>query len=269
LCVTVAIAAQKAPSDRQRAVDTFNAANRAYAAGQYETAAPLYEEVVVALPEQPIAYLYLGNCYDHLASRAPRGSAQLTALLKKAETAYRTGADKLLALRQPAARQNAISVLEMLAGLYAPDRLHNANAALAVTRQLIQLVPDDPSYEFSLAKLEENAEHYDAAESALAKVLELRPDDPQAYAEVAGHYWDIAAHGSNMTKERETPYLDKGMADADKALTMAPDNADATAYKGQLIRERAELETDRKKKDALIKEADMWAAKAKALRAGK
>jgi tetratricopeptide (TPR) repeat protein len=255
-----------AQPERQRAVDTFNAANKAYAASQYEVAAPLYEQVVVALPDQPIAFLYLGNCYDHMASNAPRGSRELTLLLKKAEQAYRAGAEKLLAMNQPGATKNAITVLEMLASLYAPDRLHDPAAARTVTEQLIRLVPDDPAYEFSLARLEENAEQYDAAEAALAKAAALAPGDAKVYAELAGHYWDIAAHGSRMTPPREAAYLNKGMAAADKALSMAPDNRDAMSYKGQIIREQAALETDKKKKDALIKEADMWAAKAKTLR---
>jgi hypothetical protein len=258
-----------AQPDRQQAVATFNAANKAYGAGQYESAAPLYEQVIAALPDQPIAFLYLGNCYDHMALNAPRGSRQLEALLKKAEQAYRTGADRLLALKQPSATKNAITVLEMLAGLYAPDRLHDPAAARAVTEQLIRLVPGDPAYQFTLAKLEENAEQYDAAEAALARAAALAPDDPATYAEVAGHYWDIAAHGSRMTPARETAYLEKAMAAADKALAMAPANADATAYKGQIIREQAAIETDKKKKDALNKEADAWTAKAKTLRDSK
>jgi tetratricopeptide (TPR) repeat protein len=255
-----------AQPERRAAVDTFNTANRAYADGKYEAAAPLYEQVITALPDQPIAFLYLGNCYDHLALNAPRGSRQLVDLLKKAEAAYRTGAAKLLAMNTPAATKNAITILEMQAGLYTPDRLHNPDAARAVTEQLIRLVPDDPSYQFTLAKIEENAERYSAAEAALTKALALAPT-AQAYAEVSGHYWDIAAHGSGMTLERETASLQKAMAAADQSLSMDAGNADAMAYKGQIIREEAALEKDKKKKEALTKEADAWAARAKAARA--
>lgn len=257
--------AASAQPERRAAVDTFNAANRAYADGKYEAAAPMYEQVIAALPDQPIAFLYLGNCYDHMALHAPRGSRQLTDLLKKAEAAYRTGAAKLLAMNNPGATKNAVTILEMQAGLYAPDRLHDPAAARAVMQQLIALVPNDPSYRFSLAKMEENAEQYDAAEAALAQALTLSPTAP-TYAEVAGHYWDIAAHGSGMTPERETAYLQKAMAAADKSLAMDAANADAMAYKGQIIREEAALEKDKKKKEALTKDADAWAAKAKAAR---
>jgi tetratricopeptide (TPR) repeat protein len=256
-----------AQPERRAALDTFNAANAAYSAGNYRTAAPLYEQVVAALPDQPIAYLYLGNCYDHMSLDAPRGSQQLIDLLKKAEAAYKTGADKMLATNTPAATRNAVTILEMQAGLYAPDRLHDTATAIAVTQHLIRLNPSDPAYEFTLATLEENVENYDAAESALAKALELKPNDAHTLADVAGHYWDIAAHGRRLTYTRETAYLQKGMAFADNALALDAQNADATAYKSQLLREQAALETDRKRKDALNKEADAWAAKAKALRA--
>ena len=255
-----------AQADRQQAVNTFNAANAAYSGGHYDVAAPLYEQVIVALPDQPIAYLYLGNCYDHLSENAPRGSKAIVDLAHKAEASYRLAVDRLLALNQPNATKNAITALEMLSVLYAPDRLRDSVAARDVMEKLIRLVPNDPSYVFSLAKLEENAQNYDAAEAALAKALALTPDDPAAYAEVAGHYWDIAAHGSRMTKPRETIYLDKGMAAADKALALAPDNADATAYKSQLIREQGAIETDKKKQALLYRQADALAARAKALK---
>lgn len=254
-----------AQPERRAAIDTFNAANQAYAEGKYEAAAPLYEQVIVALPDQPIAFLYLGNCYDHMASNAARGSQQLHDLLTKAEAAYRQGAAKLLALNSPGATKNAITVLELQAGLYAPDRLGDPAAARAVTAQLIKLVPGDPAYQFTLAKLEENAEHYDAAEAALATALQVSPT-AQTYAQVSAHYWDIAAHGSQMTAPRESLYLQKAMDAADKALAMDAGNADAMADKGQIIREQATLEKDKKKKDALIKEADVWASKAKAAR---
>jgi predicted Zn-dependent protease len=265
LLTTTAFA--QAPADPRPGVDTFNAANKAYSAAQYEAAAPLYEQVVVLLPDQPVAYLYLGNSYDHLSLNAPRGSKEIIELAHKAEANYRLAASKLLALKQPGATKNAITALEMLAALYAPDRLHDSVAARDVMEKLIALTPGDPVYVFSLAKLEENAENYDAAVVALDKALALAPDDARTYAEVAGHYWDIAAHGVRLTKVREQGFIDKGMAAADKSIALAPDNADATAYKGQLIRAQAELETDKKKQQQMLKEADALAARAKELRA--
>ena len=254
-----------AQPDRRTAVDAFNAANRAYSEGRYDVAAPMYEQVVVALPDQPIALLYLGNCYDHMASNAPRGSKQLRDLLKKAEAAYQQGAAKLLAKSDPGATKNAITILEMQAGLYAPDRLDEPAAARAVTEQLIKLAPGDPAYQFTLAKLEENAEQYAEAEASLAKAIEIAPT-AETYAQAAGHYWDIAAHGSGMTPPRQTAYLQKAMAAADKSLAIDATNADAMAYKGQIMREEATIEKDKKKKEALTKEADAWAARAKTAR---
>ncbi|HEX4347746.1 MAG TPA: hypothetical protein VHZ73_09245 [Vicinamibacterales bacterium] len=254
-----------AQPERRAAVDTFNAANKAYSEERYDVAAPMYEQVIAALPDQPIAFLYLGNCYDHLASRAARGSQQLHDLLKKSEAAYQTGATKLLAMNNAGATKNAITILEMQAALYTPDRLEDPAAARAVMQQLIGLVPADPAYQFSLAKLEENAEQYDAAEAALVKALALSPT-AQTYADASAHYWDIAAHGSRMTPVRETMYLEKAMAAADRSLAIDAANADAMADKSQIIREEAGLEKDKKKKETLIKDADSWAARAKAAR---
>ena len=254
-----------AQPDRRAAVETFNAANRAYTQERYDVAAPMYEQVIVALPDQPIAFLYLGSCYDHMASNAPRGSQQLHALLKKAEAAYRQGAAKLLEMNNPAATKNAVTVLELQAGLYTPDRLEDPAAARAVTEQLIKLVPGDPAYQLALAKLQEDAEQYDAAEIALARAVELSPT-AQTYAQVSGHYWDIAAHGSGMTPAREAVYLQKARAAADTSLAIDATNAEAMVSKAQIIREEAVLEKDKKKKEALAREADSWAAKAKAAR---
>ena len=251
--------------DRQAFVDTFNAANKAYAAEQYAAAAPLYEQVVAANPNIPIAYLYLGNSYDHLSHNA-RGGMDDPALLRKAERNYRIAADRLLTIDQPDAQKSARTALEMLAALYGPDRLHDPAAAGRVVQELIRIAPTEPAYVFSLARLSEDAEAYAEAEAALAKAVEMRPDDAAVYALVAGHYWDIAAHGSRLTAVREREYLAKGLAAADRALALAPNQADAMIFKSQLLREQAAIETDRKKQEQLKRDADDLAAKARAIR---
>jgi len=255
----------QAPADRQAFVDTFNAANKAYTAEQYAVAAPLYEQLIAADPNTPVAYLYLANSYDHL-SHAARGGRDDPALLKKAERNYRIAAEKLLAIGQPDAAKTARTALEMLSALYGPDRLHDPAAARLVVQELIRIAPSEPDYEFSLARLYEDALAYPEAEAALAKAIEAKPDDPAVYALVAGHYWDIAAHGSGLTKAREQEYLARGIAAADHALQLSPDQADAMSYKSQLLREQAAIETNKKKQQQLIQDADALAAKARAAR---
>jgi tetratricopeptide (TPR) repeat protein len=247
--------------------DAFNAANAAYQREQYAVAVPLYEELVKTDPDIPVAYLYLANSYDHLFRPDRRGQADNDALLKKAEQNYRVAADKLLALGQPAATKAATSCLEMLAGLYSPDRLHNPGAARAVIQELIQLNPADPTYELSLAKLYEDSGAYADAEAALMKATAAMPDDADVYAELAGHYWDIASHGSNLKDAQQRDYAVKGIAAADRALAIAADHVDALVYKGRLLRVMASLETNRKKQQQLVQEADALNAKARALHA--
>ena len=46
------------------------------------------------------------------------------------------------------------------------------------------------------------------------------------------------------------------MAAADKALSLNKDYVDALVYKNILLRRQANLETDRKKQEGLIKQAD-------------
>jgi tetratricopeptide (TPR) repeat protein len=257
--------AQPGASDHQRAVETFNAANAAYQSEHYDVAVPLYEEVVKTDPDIPVAFLYLASSYDHLFRPDRRGQAGNDALLKKAEQNYRVAADKLLALGQPAASKAATSSLEMLAALYSPDRLHNPGKARAVIQELIQLNPADPTYDLSLAKLYEDSGAYADAETALMKATAAKPDDADVYTQLASHYWDIASHGSNLRDAQQRDYAVKGIAAADRALGIAPDHADALVYKGRLLRVRASLETDRKKRQQLIQEADALNAKAKGL----
>jgi tetratricopeptide (TPR) repeat protein len=258
--------AQPAASDRQQVVDAFNAANAAYRSEQYAVAAPLYEQVVKADPDIPVAYLYLASSYDHLFRADRRGQPDNDRFLNRAEQSYRVAADKLLALGQPEATRTATTCLEMLAGLYSPDRLHNPARARAVIQELIHLNPADPTYELSLAKLYEDSGAYADAEAALARAAADRPDDAGVYTELASHYWDIASHGSNLNNAQQRDFAVKGIAAADRALGIAPDDVDALVYKSRLLRELASIETDRKKRQQLVQEAGALDAKAKALR---
>lgn len=258
------VALAQAP-DRQALVATFNAANAAYQQEQYAKAIPLYESVVVGLPDLPVAYLYLANSYDHLFQPTRRGQPTNDAFLKKAEQNYRTAADKLIAQHRPEATTAATTCLEMLAVLYGVDRLNNPGQARAVTEELIRLAPDSPAYELSLATLDEHAGAFANAEAALAKALAIRPDDARVLVQVSSHYAEMAGRGE-LTAVQRKDYGAKSLAANDRALAIEPDSADALTARAKLLQAQAKFETDKKKQQLLNQEVDALAARAKALR---
>jgi len=211
--------------------------------------------------------LYLANCYDHLWTGALRGRPENDGYLLKAERNYQLAAQKLLAENKPDSTQTAKSALEMLSALYAPDKLHNAARARAVFQELIRLDPADTSYYFSLARLFEDAEMYANAEPVFLKAAELKPNDPGIHIQVATHYWDISDHGSKLTDPERIAYAEKGLAAADRALALMPDDVPALAVKVQLYKAEASAEKDKKKIAQLNAQADAIAAKIKTLRA--
>ena len=76
-----------------------------------------------------------------------------------------------------------------------------------------------------------------------------------AWQTIAVYYQDEARKDSRLKENEKRDYIGKGLAAADKALTIKPDYSDAMTYKGLLLRLQANIEKDPAKQQALLKEA--------------
>jgi tetratricopeptide (TPR) repeat protein len=271
-------------------------ANAAYQGGDYRKAATKYEEAIQQAPELTQVYFYLANSYDNLYKPAKKGEAENDAYLTKAIEHYKTAAE-----RSEDPKLKKLS-LEYLVAAYR-DKLEDPSLAEPVLVRMTEMEPNEPSNYFALSKLYEDAGNYEQAEAMLLKARDAAPGDPNVYMQLAGYYnrqgefektiealeqraakepnnpesyytistyyWDKAYRDFRLKDAEKRDFIQKGIEASDKALKIKDDYMEAMVYKNLLLRLAANLEKDREKQTAMLKEADSLRDKANALRKAK
>ena len=275
----------------------FRDANAAYQTQDYRKAIEKYKEALVHKPDLAVAYFYLGNSYDNLYKPARKGEEANDANLQEAVTYYRKATETV---DDPKLRKLSF---EYLLATYGADKLNDPSQAEPIVRKMIEMDPDEPSNYFALAKIYEDAGNYEEAEKMLVQARDRRPKDSTTYMQLAGFYnrqgrfdqtieslearaaaepnnpeayytiatylWDKTFRDFRLKDADKRAYLEKGVAATDKAIAIKSDYLEAIVYKGLLLRLQANMEKDRGRQQALLKEADALRDRAKALQKAK
>jgi tetratricopeptide (TPR) repeat protein len=167
-----------------RAMKAFKDGNKAYVASDWRVAAQKYEEARELDPDNAAIYFYLANSYDNMYRPARKGEPANDALLTKAVDNYKLASERLTEETQP----KRSLALEFLVAAYGPDKLADPTAAEPVVKRMIELAPNEPTNYFQLAKIYEDSGEYQLAEETYLKGRDARPNDPTVYMTVAGYY---------------------------------------------------------------------------------
>jgi tetratricopeptide (TPR) repeat protein len=275
----------------------FKDANAAYQTQDYKKAIDKYKEALEHKPDLAVAYFYLGNSYDNLYKPARKGEAANDANLQEAVNYYRKATETI---EDPKLRKLSY---EYLLAVYGTDKLNDPSQAEPIVKKMIEMDPDEPSNYYALAKIYEDAGNYEEAEKMLLGARDHRPKDATTYMQLAGYYnrqgrfdktiesleqraaaeptnpeayytiatylWDKTFRDFRLKDPEKRAYIEKGLAATDKALEIKGDYLEAIVYKGLLLRLQANMEKDRAKQQALLKEADTLRDRAKALQKAK
>jgi tetratricopeptide (TPR) repeat protein len=259
-------------------------AHELYKASKYKDAAERYEAAIAGDPTLEGAHFFLANSYDNLYKPSRAGEPENDAYMQKAIEWYKKAAEKE---PNPLYRQRS---MQYLVAAYGPEKLNNPAEAEPIVKRMIEMDPGEYLNYVELSKIYENAGRYDEAEAQLLKAREvkpkqpevyaalsafynrqgefdktvdalntaadLQPENPQGYQLVAVFFWEKAFKDKRLTPVQQRDYIMKGLEATDKALKLNPDYVDALTYKNILLRMQGNLETDLKKREALILQAD-------------
>jgi tetratricopeptide (TPR) repeat protein len=218
-----------------RARDNLNKGVVAYTEQKYDEAAKFFEESIRLDPEFDIARMYLATTYT---SQFVPGSPDP----KSNEMA-----------------EKAIAVFKDVYEMSKTSPTPNVNAMLSIASLYYQLKKYDESKEWC-RKIEgvdpNNAE-------AMYRIAVIDFDDSLKKTGLQGENVEFL---NAEEKAHTLADIDEGLLALDKALKLKPNYFDAMEYQNLLWREKAKFEKDEKAKAELIRQADLQAQKALALR---
>ena len=165
-----------------------------------------------------------------------------------------------------------------------PENVKMADEALHQFNVVLEQNPPDSAKIVAIASIGSlylNQKKWDDAEAEYRKLIAIDPNNKDAYYSIGFIVWSkwyvpyqTARANANMKPEDPGPIKDKkiredvkaqydsviddGLKCLDKALQIDPEYVDAMAYENLLIRERADLSTEKKDYESQIKVADQW-----------
>jgi tetratricopeptide (TPR) repeat protein len=214
-----------------RARDALNKGVKAFVDQNYEEAAKLFEESIQLDPQFSVARSYLATTY---ASQFVPGSPD--------ESSTKNA-------------QKAIETFESIVQM----EPNNSNAMLSIASLYYQLKDSEKSKEWC-RKIQsvdpQNAE-------SLYRIAVIDYDDSVAKTGLQGENVEFL---TNEDKEKTLRDIDEGLKAIDQAVTIRADYFDAMDYQNLLWREKAKFEKDKVKKSEIIRQADLVAQKALAVR---
>ncbi len=213
----------------------LNKGVKAFTEQKYDKAAEFFQESIRLDPEFEIARMYLATTYT---SQFVPGSPdpKSTEMAEKAIATFTDVIDKAKDKSKP-----------------------NINAMLSIASLYYQL------------------KQYDQSKEWCAKIQQVDPQNAEALYRVAVIDFDdslkkTGLQGENVEflsaeeKAHTLADIEEGLKMLDKALQIRPDYFDAMEYENLLWREKAKFEKDDKAKEELLRQADIVAQKALALR---
>ena len=145
-----------------------------------------------------------------------------------------------------------------------PDEMPLLDKAIEAYQAPIELTPDDPVVYRQVANLLNKYGRFDDTMDWLRKARDVNDQNPEGYYLIAVHYWDKVYRDPDLQNSDKTEYISLGLQELDQALEIDGEYIDALIYKNLLLREQAKLEPGRA--NELVAQADELRDKAIELR---
>lgn len=143
-----------------------------------------------------------------------------------------------------------------------PDELPLVEKAIECYAKPVEMMPDDPIVYRQMAGLYNEYGQFEDTMGWLGKARDLNPNDPEGYYLIATHYWDKVYRDPDLSIAQREEYIQSGISQLDDALGFNDQYVDALIYKNLLLRENAKIEEIRGNK----RKADEYIAEANTLR---
>lgn len=288
----------------------FKQANQAYANKQYEDAIEFYNRTLELDPNPDprvlvTTYFYRGSS-NHLLYRParfddPDNDAYLEAGIADYEKAlelageyaddyemlapyqqysmeqlaaiYRDNLDdfeqaehyfKGLIELDPETPERYYALADVYERFHDPEEMPLLEQGIEAYKKPVEMKPDDPLAYRQVANLLNKYGRFEETMDWLAKARDVNADDPEGYYLIAVHYWDKVYRDPDLTTGDKRDYIDLGLEQLDQSLEINEEYVDALIYKNLLLREKAKVNPG--ESEALTAQANELRDRAMALR---
>jgi tetratricopeptide (TPR) repeat protein len=142
-----------------------------------------------------------------------------------------------------------------------PDEMPLLDKAIEAFEKPVEMTPDDPLAYRQMAALYNRYGRFDDTMAWLAKARDLKADDPEGFYLIATHYWDKVYRDPDLSMDDRKEFIGLGLEQLEKAREINPEYVDALVYTGLLLREQAKIEEisgNKRRADQLIAEANEY-----------
>jgi predicted Zn-dependent protease len=270
----------------------FKQANQAYANKEYQNAIDFYETTLDLDPNPDprvlvTTYFYRGSSH-HLLYRPsrfddPENDQQLELAIQDYEKAielskehadefemlrpyqqygmeqlaaiYRDNLDdfenaekyfKDLIAYDPDTPERYYALADVYERFHDPEELPLLEQAIEAYKKPVDLKPEDPVAYRQVANLLNKYGRFDETMEWLAKARDVQATNPEGYYLIAVHYWDKVYRDPSLTEAQKKEYIQLGLDQLDQSLEINDEYVDALIYKNLLLREQAKVEPRRR-----------------------
>jgi tetratricopeptide (TPR) repeat protein len=142
-----------------------------------------------------------------------------------------------------------------------PDEMPLLDKAIEAFEKPVEMTPNDPLAYRQMAALYNRYGRFDDTMGWLAKARDLKSDDPEGFYLIATHYWDKVYRDPDLSMDERKEFIGLGLEQLEKAREINPEYVDALVYTGLLLREQAKIEEitgNKRRADQLIAEANTY-----------
>jgi lipoprotein NlpI len=130
----------------------------------------------------------------------------------------------------------------------------------------LEMKPDDPAVYMQLAGFYQRQGDFDKMIDAVQTRTEKDQKNPEAFYTLSTFYWEKASRDFKLNDTQKLEFAQKGIDAADKALALKQDYPEALTYKGLLLRVQANAEKNPARQQALLRDADQYSKQAAEIR---
>ncbi len=170
---------------------------------------------------------------------------------------------------EPDKPERYYAIADIYERFHDPDEMPLLEKAIEAYEKPVEMAPDDPLTYRQMAGLLNKYGRFDETMEWLSKARDLQADNPEGYYLMATHYWDKVYRDPDLSMDERSGFIDMGLEQLEMAREIQDDYVDALVYTGLLIREQAkiaEINGNKREHDKLIMEANRFRDQALELR---